>query len=187
MKKFCSFTFSWRIIWRLSVRHFQSQSIESNRFIHCQDTTKLYTLFHYCAKIWVKFCKQTRSELPPLLALSRYSLLTLSLYFIFPLWSVPVYELSRPAVDHAVCILRIASLLSACLTISLSHFLSFFPLPNPSFARSLSLVRSRTMILGQPRLGETRFAGSWNMLTFTGDRGPSTREWENREWRTRRD
>lgn len=36
-------------------------------------------------------------------------------------------------------------------------------------------------------LGETRFAEGWNMLTFTGDRGPSTREWESREWRTRRD
>ena len=85
-----------------------------------------------------------RLEPPSLLTLSRdiLFLFTPSLYFIFPLWSISAYELSHPAVDHAVCILRIASLLSACLTISLSHFLPPFPPLNPSFARSLSLSRS---------------------------------------------
>lgn len=159
MKKFYLFTFSQRIIWRLSVRHFQSQSLESNRFIHCQDT-KLYTLFYYALKFGLNFAnKLVRSYHLS----SRYHdiLFSPSVSILFSLFEVlPVYELSHPAVDHAVCILRIASLLSACLTISLSHFLPFFPLPNPSFARSLSLVRSSTMILGQPRLGETRFAGS---------------------------
>ena len=122
-----------------SVRYYIKQSFHS---------LSRYKELHFIlltAKICVKFCKQTRTELPCLLALSWYSLLTLSLYFIFPLWSVPAYELSHPAVDHAVCILRIASLLSACLTISLSHFLPFFPPPRllfHSFTLSLSLFRS---------------------------------------------
>lgn len=89
-----------------------------------------------------------RLEPPSLLTLSRdiLFLFTPSLYFIFPLWSISAYELSHPAVDHAVCILRIASLLSACLTISLSHFLPSFP-PAQPFSRSFSVALSFVLAL----------------------------------------
>lgn len=147
-------------------------------------TLELYTLWNisefYYRKILLFEINGCMNLFDAIIIIPTLSLIST----FFPFGSIFTYELSHPVVVHAVCVLRIASLLSACFTRhDLFLIFSFFPL---SLSLSLSFSFSYHLQFSVS-LGETRFAGSWNMLTFTGDRGPSTREWENREWRTRRD